>query len=293
MLKSIQKLKAKNVKKEDLASEKRVELHTHTKMSVMDGVSTSEEYLKKALEYGHSALALTDHNNVQAYPDAYNYKIWNAKDLKLIYGMETNLIDDEIKITFGSCDYSLDDATYVFFDFETTGLSANDDEIIEIGAVKYRHGMEVESFQSFVKPKQKVSLYIKSLTGITDEHLNDAPNLADILPDFVEFYQDCVLVAHNATFDIGFLEKALILLDLPKLNNCVIDTMQLSRVILKERKYHNLGSCARAYYVRYDMEIAHRADYDALILAQVFEGMKLDLSRKYQIDNLARHHNHA
>ncbi|MDH6603201.1 DNA polymerase-3 subunit alpha (Gram-positive type) [Bacilli bacterium PM5-9] len=282
-LKSIQMIKSKTIEKYDTNIEKRVELHSHTNMSTMDGLSTPSEYINQALKYGHSAIAFTDHNNVQAFPDAYHAAANSG--LKVIYGMESNLIDDEIKITLNAkCDESLNDATYVFFDFETTGLSSESDEIIEIGAIKYQNGLEIDRFQSFVKPKQKVSLFIKELTGISDSHLQNAPDISVILPDFVSFYEDSVLVAHNATFDIGFLKTALIKEKLPQVDNCVIDTLQLSRVLDKKRKVHNLGACARSYGVAYNTDVAHRADYDAIVLAQVFEGMKHDLITYHEIE---------
>ena len=284
-LKSLQVIKSKDVEKYDTSIEKRVELHLHTNMSVMDGIATPQQYINQALKYGHTALAITDHNSVQAFPDAY-YASLNS-GLKLIYGLESNLIDDDIKIILGSCDISLHDATYVFFDFETTGLSSEEDEIIEIGAIKYENGLEIDRFQSFVKPNKKVPLFIKELTGISDKHLENAPVLETILPDFVSFYEDSVLVAHNATFDIGFLKNALAKLNLPQVNNCVVDTLQLSRVLDKKRKVHNLGACARSYGVNYDGDVAHRADYDAIVLAQVFEGMKHDLINYHDVEKIA------
>ena len=155
-LKSLQVIKTKNVEKYDTSIDKRVELHLHTNMSAMDGISPISEYIKQALKYGHTALAITDHNNVQAFPEAYHAAA--GSELKLLYGMESNLIDDNIRIISGECQETLYDATYVFFDFETTGLSSESDEIIEIGAIKYQNGLEIDRFQSFIKPNKKVPL---------------------------------------------------------------------------------------------------------------------------------------
>ncbi|MDL2212266.1 PolC-type DNA polymerase III, partial [Erysipelotrichaceae bacterium OttesenSCG-928-M19] len=281
-LKSIQIIKTKQVDKYDMSIDKRVELHLHTNMSVMDGISPIEDYIKQASKYGHTALAVTDHNNVQSFPDAYHSAI--KEEIKLIYGMESNLIDDEIKIVENNSNDSLTNATYVFFDFETTGLNSESDDIIEIGAIKYQNGLEIDRFQSFVKPEKKVSLFIKELTGITDNHLANAPTIETILPDFVSFYEGCVLVAHNASFDVGFLKYNLDKINEKPLTNSIIDTLQLSRVLDKKRKVHNLGACARSYGIKYDADIAHRADYDAVILAQVFEGMKHTLLKDYEIE---------
>ncbi|MEG0283994.1 MAG: PolC-type DNA polymerase III [Erysipelotrichales bacterium] len=274
-LKSIQVVKSKIEDKYDMSNDKRVELHAHTNMSTMDGISSPKEYIKQALQYGHSAIAITDHNNVQAFPDLYNAALGSG--IKVIYGLESNLIDDEIKITINQTDYKLNEPSYVFFDFETTGLSSESDDIIEIGAIKYKDGIEVDRFQSFVKPNKKVPLFIKELTQISDANLEHAPRLEEILPDFISFYEDSVMVAHNATFDVAFLKNALLKLNLGKFENCVIDTLQLSRSLDKNRKFHNLGACARAYGVSYSGDVAHRADYDAMVLAQVYEAMKHEL----------------
>ncbi|MGL4383091.1 MAG: exonuclease domain-containing protein, partial [Bacilli bacterium] len=283
-LQALEVIPSLNVAVFDTAIEKRVELHLHTNMSAMDGINKIGDYLKQASIFGHTALALTDHNNVQAYPDAQHQAFMHK--IKLIYGLESNVIDDELKIVFNPIDIPLNNACYVHFDFETTGLSSEHDQIIEIGAIKYQNGLEIDRFQTFVKPSIKVPLFIKQLTGIDDYHLLNAPTITEILPDFRHFYEDCILVAHNATFDLGFLNKALVLNGFTRLKQPVIDTLQLSRALASNRKIHNLGACAKYYNVAYDTDIAHRADYDAYVLAFVYEAMVNDLSDKFNITNL-------
>lgn len=283
-LKTLVVIEPKKADAKDLAKKKRVELHLHTNMSTMDGISHISEYLTWAKENEHQAIAITDRNNVQAYPDAFNNAL--SRDVKLIYGLESNMIDDTSKIVFNVKDVSLNDACFVFFDFETTGLKSNNDEIIEIGAVKVKNGLEIGRFQAFVKPKQIVPLFIKELTGISDFDLRDAKSIQEVLPEFIDFYQDCILVAHNASFDVGFLNKALEDLNYPSLNNCVIDTLQLSRALNKNARSHRLGTVAKNYKVSYDTQVAHRADYDALVLSNVFNNMIQDLKNNHDINNI-------
>lgn len=271
MLQALVAIDSQFVEVNDTAEKKRVELHLHTNMSTMDGISHISDYIKQAIKYGHRGLAITDHGNIQAFPDAQNGAI--GKDIKIIYGLETNLIDDSVYIVSDATNQKLKDITYVHFDFETTGLSSSFNEIIEIGAVKYQNGHEIDRFQTFVKPIGKVSLFIKELTGIGDKELRDAPTIEEVLPQFIEFYQDHCLVAHNASFDISFLNAALRNAGRECVINPVIDTLLLSRALDPKQKTHNLGACARAYGVAYDTTAAHRADYDALVLGQIFEGM--------------------
>lgn len=280
----IVEIDAKEKQLEDLADQKRVELHLHTNMSTMDGITSIKNYVKLAKKLNHPAIAITDHNNVQAFPDAQAAGL--AHDVKIIYGMETNTIDDETKIVINESDEKLSDATYVYFDLETTGLNNQIDEIIEIGAVKVKNGMEIDHFQSFVKANQKIPLFVRELTNISDHDLIKAPDNKEALTKFKDFYQDSILVAHNASFDIGFLNHNLQKLGYGQVTNPIIDTLQLSRALDKKSRAHNLGSVARRYNVKYNPEVAHRADYDAQILSHVYEGMKHQLLERHHITNI-------
>ncbi len=196
------------VQRKDTYPEKRVELHCHTKMSDMDGVSEAKALVKRAHDWGHPAIAITDHGVVQAFPDANHYLETLDKDdpFKVLYGVEGYLVDDLTEIVSGAGEQTLDD-TYVVFDIETTGFSAISDKIIEIGAVKVEEGRIVERFSTFVNPKRPIPFRITNLTGITDEMVLDAPSIEEALPAFLEFTEGAVLVAHNAGFDMRFIEQ--------------------------------------------------------------------------------------
>ena len=194
----------------DTAPEKRVELHLHTKMSNMDALTDVKKAVEQAAAWGHKAIAITDHGVAQAYPDAMHAVEWNKNiDIKILYGCEAyfvNDVDDRI-VVHGTKDVPLS-GEYVAFDLETTGLSAQTDVIIEIGAVIYRDGEIFDRFQSFVNPHQRLTQKIIDLTGITDDMLKDAPDIEDVLPKFLEFCGERPLAAHNADFDVGFVLAA-------------------------------------------------------------------------------------
>ena len=255
----------------DTAEVKRVELHTHTKMSNMDGVVDASEYIKQAIEWGHSAIAITDHGVTQAYPDANNAS--RGKDIKVIYGLEAYVIEEHNKHIMNPSSVELETATYVSFDLETTGLSSRLEEIIEIGAVKTKNGMTIDEFQTFVNPGKPLSAFTTELTNITDDMVKNAPNLEEALTKFLEFSKDCILVAHNAIFDVSFIKEAINKLGFPKLTNPIIDTLPLSRFLYSEHRSHTLGSISRRFNIEYDEEVAHRADYDAKVLSSVFDVM--------------------
>ena len=196
------------VTRKDKYPEKRVELHCHTKMSDMDGVSEAKDLVKRAHDWGHPAIAITDHGVVQGFTDA-NHVIEDLdKDdpFKVIYGVEGYLVDDLTKIAENEKGQDLE-GTYVVFDIETTGFSAVTDRIIEIGAVKVEDGKITDKFSTFVNPKRPIPFRITELTSITDEMVIDSPDIETILPQFIEFIGDAVLVAHNASFDVGFIEQ--------------------------------------------------------------------------------------
>ena len=200
-IKKIQDFRRQRV---DTWPEKRVELHCHTKMSDMDGVSDVKDIIKRAKSWGHKAIAITDHGVVQAFPDA-NHAVSPDEDFKIIYGCEAYLVDDLQDLVVNSQNQSLEDA-YVVFDLETTGFSTAANKIIEIGAVKVLNGKITDKFSTFVNPEVPIPYKIEELTSINDNMVLDAPTIEEILPKFLEFSEGCVMVAHNASFDMGFIE---------------------------------------------------------------------------------------
>ncbi len=249
----------------DTSPEKRVELHCHTKMSDMDGVSDVKDIIKRAMKWGHKAIAITDHGNVQSFPDA-NHAVPPDADFKVIYGVEAYLVDDLKGIVTDSRNQSLDDA-YVVFDLETTGFSAKSDHIIEIGAVKVVGGKITERFSTFVNPKVPIPFRIEELTSIRDDMVSDAPVIEEILPQFLEFCKDCVMVAHNADFDISFLRENCGRQGIP-FSPTVVDTVALARFLLPNQSRFKLDTVAKALGI--SLEHHHRAVDDAACTAEIF-----------------------
>lgn len=249
----------------DDAEEKRVELHLHTQMSSMDGVTPVKKYIERAIAWGHKAIAITDHGVVQAFPDAMN--AIGKSDLKVIYGVEAYLIDDLGSVVTMPRGQSLDD-TFVVFDIETTGLSKETESITEIGAVKVVDGKIIDRFSTFVNPERPIPAEITKLTGITNEMVADAPVITEILPKFLEFCQDAVLVAHNANFDTGFIRLNAERKCGIEVKNTVLDTLELSRALLPELKKHKLDIVCEQLGV--SLEGHHRAVNDAKATAEVF-----------------------
>ncbi len=249
----------------DDAEEKRVELHLHTQMSSMDGVTPVKKYIERAIAWGHKAIAITDHGVVQAFPDAMN--AIGKSDLKVIYGVEAYLIDDLGSVVTMPRGQSLDD-TFVVFDIETTGLSKETESITEIGAVKVVDGKIIDRFSTFVNPERPIPAEITKLTGITNEMVADAPVITEILPKFLEFCQDAVLVAHNANFDTGFIRLNAERKCGIEVKNTVLDTLELSRALLPELKKHKLDIICEKLGV--SLEGHHRAVNDAEATAEVF-----------------------
>ena len=257
--------------KQDNAKEKRVELHTHSKMSAMDGIGNISDYINQVAKWGHKAIAVTDHGNVQSFPEA---QIASLKaGIKMIYGVELNMIEPYFNIVFNEKDMSIEDATYVSFDLETTGFSVIHDGITEFGAVKIKNGEVIDRLQSFIHPGKSIGTRVSQLTSITNEMVADAPSIKEFLPKILEFFEDSILVAHNAKFDIGFLNESLKRLGQEPIQNPVIDSLALARAIMKPMKSYRLGNVCRVYRVNYDDEVAHRADYDAEVLGSVFTTM--------------------
>jgi DNA polymerase-3 subunit alpha (Gram-positive type) len=241
----------------DEAPEKRVELHLHTQMSSMDGVSSVKDLVQRAAFWGHSAIAITDHGVVQAFPEAYAAGQKNG--VKILFGVEGYLINDSQPIVQNS---RRDDfnQTYVILDIETTGLDSVNNEIIEIGAVKIKKREVIDSFQCFIKPTKPIPSNITELTGITQSMVEDAPSINVVLPDFFAFCGDAVLVAHNAPFDLGFIREKARHLGLT-INHPVVDTLSLSRELLSDLKRFKLNLVAEHLGVQ--LKNHHRANDDA------------------------------
>ena len=254
--------------RKDNAVEKRVELHCHTKMSDMDGVSEVKDLVKRAHDWGHKAIAITDHGVVQAFPDANHYIETLDKDdpFKVIYGVEGYLVDDLQDVAVNEKGQSLK-GTYVVFDLETTGFSSAKDKIIEIGAVKVENGEITDKYSTFVNPKIPIPFRITQLTSITDEMVMESPEIETILPQFLKFVGDAVLVAHNASFDVSFIEE-----------NCrqqgiepdftSVDTVGLARVLLPTLSKFKLNVVAKALNI--SQEHHHRAVDDARVTAEIY-----------------------
>ena len=249
----------------DTSPEKRVELHCHTKMSDMDGVSECKDIVKRAMKWGHKAIAITDHGDVQAFPDA-NHALSPDDDFKVIYGVEAYLVDDLKDIITDSKGQSLDE-TFVVFDLETTGFSPDKNKIIEIGAVKVVGGVITDRFSTFVNPEVPIPFRIEELTSIKDDMVIDAPKIEEILPEFMKFCDGAIMVAHNAGFDMSFIKK-----------NCkdqgiereftIIDTVALARILLPNLNRFKLDTVAKALNV--SLENHHRAVDDAACTAEIF-----------------------
>lgn len=258
----------------DECEEKRVELHIHSKMSAMDGLINPTEIIKKASEWGHKAVAITDHGVAQGFPDAMSAA--KKYGVKVLYGIEGYLVDDLSSGMNYSKDYHLD-SEYVVFDIETTGLSSRNDEIIEIGAVKVKNRKITDSYHTLIKPKRTIPLEITRLTGISNEMVQNQPQLDEVFDDFMTFIGDLPLVAHNVAFDVSFIKEACRQLG-KVLTNDAVDTIKLSKILLPNLKRYKLNVVAKNLKV--PMKNHHRADDDAktaaLILIKLFELMEKD-----------------
>lgn len=255
----------------DNAPVKRVELHMHTQMSEMDAVSSTSDLINRAVCWGHKAIALTDHGVVQSYPDAMHASDYNSK-IKVLYGVEGYLIDDSKKIVY-DVQFAPDatiDSPFVVYDIETTGLDKKKCEVTEIGAVKVVGGRIVDKWSTFVNPKQHIPEKITQLTGITDSMVKNAKPIEEQMADFKEFCKGCVLVAHNAEFDVGFLkEKAHRMGE--SFDFCYLDTMTLARCMYPDLPNHKLDTLTR--HLSVILENHHRAVDDAAATAEVFVKM--------------------
>ena len=271
----------------DDAEVKRVELHAHTMMSQMDGLTKLDlgahtcELVSRAIEMGYRGVAITDHNGCQAFPIAYgiiqgyNKKQEDpSKKFKGIYGTELTLVDDTVEIVVRPSEKTLEDTTFVVYDTETTGFNAaSGDQMIEIGAVKIQNGTIIDRFDEFINPGRHIPDKITELTEITDEMVKDAGSEEEVTKRFLEWTGDSPMVAHNAKFDISFIENAMRKYNLGEFTNTVIDTLELSRALDQGFARHSLSALVKRYNVPFDEESHHRADYDAEGTALVFYKM--------------------
>ena len=262
MIRSIEKGQKWQKRTDDYPT-KRVELHMHTQMSSMDGVSSVKDLVKQAISFGHKAVAITDHGVLQSFPDANQVAYNEAEDkfnIKVLYGVEGYLVPDCRPQISG-------EDTYVVFDIETTGLSAVSDGITEIGAVKIKDGQVIDRFSTFVNPERNIPRQVEELTHITKDMVKDAPKIEEALHDFLEFSKDSVVIAHNARFDISFINFFCDKYEYVRPNK-IIDTLAISRELFEGYENHKLGTIAKNLEV--SLEDAHRAVNDAEATAKVF-----------------------
>ena len=301
-------VKAKKHIRMDKADKKRVELHLHTNMSAMDGMSSTKALMQRAKLWEHPAMAITDHGVAQAFPEAMHAIERNKIDLKILYGVEAYYVNDAagVSVVRGTGDAPLD-GEMIVFDLETTGLKPSTEEITEIAAVLVRDGQIIDSFQTYVNPHKPIPAEITELTGISDETVRDAPDLADAVPRFLEFAGERPLIAHNAGFDMSFLNAATKRLGIERAFTS-IDTLEMSRILLPHLGKHKLNVLAKELAVGPFEH--HRASEDATVLARIWiklvDKMRVELNaarvsdinpllaglraKSGSLKNLSRHH---
>lgn len=258
--------------RKDEEENKRVELHLHSKMSVMDGVTAIEKYVELAKHMGHKAIAITDHGVTQGFPDASEAA--KKYDIKMIYGSELYMVNDELPFALNPTDQLLRNASYVVFDLETTGLSTRYDHITEFGGVRFEHGQVVESLDILINPEREIPAKIVEKTKITNEMVKNKPTIKEAIDRILDFMKGAILVSHNITFDYGFINENLKNLGREKLVQPAIDTLSLSHYMFPEANKHTLGALSRNLGITtYNDEEAHRADFDARILNEVWLAM--------------------
>ena len=264
--------------------ERRVEFHAHTNMSTMDALPEVEEIVGTAAKWGHKAVAITDHGNVQSFP--HGYKAAKKAGIQLIYGMEANIVEDRVPIVYNKVEMDLSEATYVVFDVETTGLSAIYNDLIQVAASKMYKGNIIAEFDEFINPGHPLSAFTTELTGITDDHVKNAKPLIQVLKEFQEFCKDTVLVAHNASFDVGFMNANYERHGLPKITQPVIDTLEFARNLYPEYKRHGLGPLTKRFGVA--LEHHHMANYDAEATGRLLFIFIKEVAEKHGVTDLAR-----
>lgn len=268
-------------RRDDYQGTKHADLHVHTNRTEMDGISKCRDIIMQAYKFGQPAIAITDIGVVQAFPQAQDTlleidRMDPDNNFRIIYGTEMKVVDEKLSIVFNPDDTTLGEAEYCVLDLETTGLSTKDDYIIEFGGVIVKNNdidRNSPRLQMFIKPPVSIPPFVENKTNITNDMVKDAPPLEEAIDRILEFIGDRVVVAHNADFDFNFLNDKLIEMGREPLKNVCLDTLNLSRAIIKNRKYYRLGMIANNYGVDYDDEVAHRGDYDAEVLAMILTRM--------------------
>ena len=263
--KKIDKIEPKIIERKDNAEKKRIELHAHTNMSEMSGVVSAKDLAKRAKEFGHEAIAVTDFGVVHSFPFAYKE---SNENFKIIFGMEAYVVDDEQDMITKPSDKLIEEEVYVVFDIETTGLDPYNDKIIEIGAIKLKGKEIIDEFSVFINPEMSIPEEITRLTNITDDMVRDADKIETVLPEFLKFCKDTTVVAHNAKFDVGFINQKAKNQGL-EYSPSVIDTLHWARVLLPDQKRFGLKNIANYFNISLDNH--HRAVDDAKATAEIFQ----------------------
>lgn len=262
------------------ADQKRVELHLHTTMSQMDATNPIGDYVSQAKKWGMPAIGITDHADVQGFPAAFNAAA-KAGDIKMLYGVEANLVDDGVPIGYNSGHVPLDGATYVVFDVETTGLSAIYDKVIELSAVKMEHKNVIAQFEEFIDPGFPLSEQTTNLTSITDDMVRGSKTEEEVFKAFREFCGDAIIVGHNVTFDVGFMNTGYKRHGMPEIPNPIIDTLTLARWLYPTLKSYRLNTLAKRFHV--SLEHHHRAVYDAESTGHLNYLFLKDAEKRYHV----------
>lgn len=278
----------KKIGRQDKADEKRIELHAHTNMSQMDAVTSAADLVKRAADWEQPAIAITDHSTVQSFPFAYT--AGKKLGIKVIYGVEINLVDEGEPIAYNLRDQKLEGAEYVVFDTETTGLSAVYDSVIELAATKMKDGKVIDRFDEFIDPGHPLSQTTINLTSIKDDMVRGKNTESEAMNKFIEFVGDDILVGHNVTFDIGFLNAALRRMQHKPVSIPVIDTLELSRTLHSEYRNHKLDSLAKRYKIR--LTHHHRANSDAETTGYLLYKLLDELENKFGTTNVSQLNDH-
>ena len=263
--------------REDKAEVKRVELHMHTKMSAMDAMTSATDLIKRAMSWGMKSIAITDHGVVQAFPEAYHLLGRDNPEMKVIYGVEAYLVPDKEKSVKNPRGQVLEDATYCVLDLETTGISITTEKITEVGIMKVKNGEVIDEFEIFVNPEKPIPQRVVEVTNITDDMVKDAETIDKVFPKILEFVGDSIIVAHNASFDVGFLKHNAKLLGY-EFNNTYIDTLPLAKDLFPDLKKYKLGKIADSLGI--EVDVAHRALADVDTTVKVFNVMLKKLKDK-------------
>ena len=271
----------KRKERKDEAKVKRVELHMHTQMSQMDGMTSAKDLIKRAMKWGMKSIAITDHGVVQAFPEAHKLLGFDNPDMKIIYGVEAYLVPDRTPCVSFPRKQDID-TTYCVLDLETTGFSFRTEKITEVGIMKVKNGEVIDEFSCFVNPEKPIPQRVVEVTNITDEMVKDADTIDKIMPKIIEFVGDSVLVAHNADFDIGFLKYNAKILGL-SLENTYLDTLRLAKALFPDFKKYKLGIIADNLGIK--VEVAHRALDDVDTTVKVLKVM-LDMLKEKGVKNI-------